>query len=392
VKLLLIGEEHIRPKLARHYRVLREAHDIETAYFVDDRSGITRTLGSEYTIDAWFAPNPSGGIRPLLSYWRQFVRCFRRQRPDVLEVYSSIHAAVLFPMVLYARLSGVPVVVVCRGELYPPEFSRNSRLWQFLYIRILRLAQLIVYKEPYMPRLLERYCPRVPRFAWTNAVPVRPDEPAYERERNVILFLNFFKEWRNLEVIVDAAAEVTRRFPDARFELVGSTVNLAETSGFYSGLFDYERRISTRIGALGLEEVVTIRPFTPDTESFISEAKVFLLPADVVYCNYTLLEAMERGVPPIVSADRDEHATRIVEHEVSGLVERIDAGVLAGAIIRLLEDEDLRQRLGRNARQAIRDRFNLDDNLQELASWYRTLSGSAAGRLPEGEDPRPLAV
>jgi glycosyltransferase involved in cell wall biosynthesis len=373
LRLLIVGEEHVRGKVARHYEMLERERGIEAHYFVDDRSGITREVQKTQPMRVHYAPPPSHGVRGLLGYWAAFRRCFDQVKPDVLEVYTSINFRVILPMMLYAAARGVPRVAVCRGELYPPVLAAYDPLSRRLLLRGLRMCQLIVYKELYMDELLERFCPGVPRLLWTNAIPIGP-EPRYERAENEVLFLNFFKEWRNLDLIVRAAPLVRRRVPDARFRLVGGTERLESTGAFYAGLNEYERGLLELIARVGAEEYVQVLPFTTQVGPYYDAAKVYLLPADLVFCNYALLEAMERGVPAVVSADRDENARRIVHDGVDGRVVALDERALADAIVEMLTGEERRMEMGRQARRTVMESFNLRAWVDALADAYAGLA------------------
>jgi len=373
MKILLIGEEHVRGKVARHYETLEQQRGVVTHYYLDDRSNITRTTTQEeFALKARYAPDPSRGPAALLRYWQGFRRYFHEVRPDLLEVYTSIHPVALLPMVLYARAHGVPVVVVCRGELHPPDFARQPRLVRASIAQMLRMADLIVCKETYMFEVLDRLAPRVPRFQWTNAIPVRPARPL-ERCENRVLFLNFFKPWRNLELIIRAAPLVRARVPDARFDLVGGSSELAGASAFYAELHEYEVGLLRLMDELGVHDFVRILPFTAEVEEHYARAKTYLLPADLVYCNYALLEAMERGIPPIVSADVDPAARLIVDDEANGLVVPRDPAALADAVVRLLQDEPLRRRLGAAARATVERSFDLSKQIDGLVDRYVAL-------------------
>jgi glycosyltransferase involved in cell wall biosynthesis len=380
LRVLLIGEEHVRAKVARHYALLERSHGVETHFFVDDRSGITRDVQRTTPMRVHYAPNPASGLRGLLGYWAAFRRCFEEVRPDVVEVYTSINFKVILPMMAYAALRGVPRVGVCRGELYPPVLDAFEPVARAAMLRALRSCQLLIYKELYMEELLERYCPGVPRLAWTNAIPVGP-EPSLEREGNEVLFLNFFKEWRNLDLIIRAAPRVRSRVPDVRFRLVGGTDGLRSAGSFYAELDGYERALRELIRETGCGEYVEILPFTTEVEPYYAAAKAYLLPADLVFCNYALLEAMERGVPPIVSDERDPGARRIVEDGVSGRVVPLTPDALADAIVDLLSDEPRRRRMAIAARRTIEREFDLVAWVGTLAGAYRRL----AARRPAAE-------
>jgi glycosyltransferase involved in cell wall biosynthesis len=376
VKILLVGEEHIRAKVARHYAMLEERHGFLTTYFVDDRSGITRQLQGDTPIRCVYAPVPGRSVRSVTAYLRAFIRCFNQVRPDVLEVYTSMNPAVTLFMMLYAAARGVPRALVSRGEMYPAEMDRSSALARRLLVQMFRNANLVVYKELYMEEVLRRIAPVTPGMEWRNAIPVGP-EPSYQRDGSDVLFLNLFKAWRNLDLIVDAAAIVRHRVPSVRFHLVGGAGDLAGAGAFYAELSRSESELRTRVARHQLEDVVEIHPFTTDVAPWFDRASVYLLPADLVFCNYSLLEAMERGVPPIVSSEKDADARLIVEDGVSGLDVGLDAVSLANAIVRMLTDEELRLRLARGARQKVLQSYDLRHKLGVLAEAYSKL---AAGR------------
>lgn len=84
-----------------------------------------------------------------------------------------------------------------------------------------------------------------------------------------------------------------------------------------------------------------------------------------------LMEAMSTGLP--VVASRLSGIPELVEDEVSGLLTPPgDAAALAGALERLWREPALRQRLGRAARQRIRDEFDLHRNARRLAQRFHT--------------------
>jgi glycosyltransferase involved in cell wall biosynthesis len=381
LRLLVIGEEHVRAKVARHYALLEREHGIETHYFVDDRSGITRDVQKTQPMRVHYAPAPHEGPRSVLRYWAAYRRCFEAVKPDVVEVYTAVNFRAILPMIWYAAARGVPRVGVCRGELYPPVLAALDPLSRRLLIWSLRRCDYILYKELYMDEALERLCPRVPRQFWGNAIPVG-SEPRYARDGNEVLFLNFFKDWRNLDLVVRAAPLVRARVPDARFRLVGGTARLEDAGGFYAHLGRYEAEIAELIASLDAGDYVEIVPFTTRVRPHFDAAKAYVLPADLVFCNYALLEAMERGVPPIVSADRDPDARRIVQDGVNGRVVPLDERALADAIVEMLTDEERRMQMGLEARRTVACSFNLKAWTGELASAYTRLAARQAPARP----------
>jgi glycosyltransferase involved in cell wall biosynthesis len=382
MKILVIGEEHVRAKAARHYELLALREGVKAHFFVDDRSGITRG-GGGLPVDVTLTVNPRKGPAALLRYWREFRRLFDRLRPDLLEVYPSIHPLVLLPMMAYAMLRGTPRTLVLRGELIPVRFARLGRNRRAALLQLIRMADLIIYKDFLILETLRRHFPRKPAFGWSNAIPVR-GEPDYARPGDRVLFLNSFHPLRNLPVVVRAARRVREAVPTAEFHLVGGAGELAGSSPFFADLARHEAEVRAVIREEGVGDFVHIHPFTPQVQPHFAAAKVYVFPSDHVFANYSLLEAMERGVPPVVSDERDPHARRIVTDGVNGRVVPIDPDALADAVIALLRDEPARRAMGSEARRTVKERFNLEHTVAELAAAYGAVaSRRAAAFHPE---------
>jgi glycosyltransferase involved in cell wall biosynthesis len=82
-------------------------------------------------------------------------------------------------------------------------------------------------------------------------------------------------------------------------------------------------------------------------------------------CSVKLTELLTAGVP--VVADRVGQNGEYIEHLVSGiLVPPGDSAAFAGAVVALLRDAALRQRLGEAARRQMQEQFTWD-RLAEVA-------------------------
>jgi glycosyltransferase involved in cell wall biosynthesis len=126
---------------------------------------------------------------------------------------------------------------------------------------------------------------------------------------------------------------------------------------------DYVRR-HTRKG-------IELHPFQPPQKYFL-KSKFFVLPADIVYLNFALLEAMAHGVVPIVSDV--EGARNIVEDGVSGLVAPHSREGLLRAMTRAkhLTKNDY-ECISANARLRVINQFSIDSWAKKLRSFYHSL-------------------
>ena len=134
----------------------------------------------------------------------------------------------------------------------------------------------------------------------------------------------------------------------------------------------------------GLSQSVTWLGERRDVPIILALTDVFALPS--FYREgipRVLLEAASMGLP-IVTTD-SPGCSEAVEHGVNGfLVPARDPDALAQAIMRLIEDPEMRERFGRESRQRAVARFDLSTIAGQLRSIYRDLL-SHKGLLPAAE-------
>jgi len=186
-----------------------------------------------------------------------------------------------------------------------------------------------------------------------------------EKREPLVLFLNSFKAWRNPGIIVEAARIVLEKIPEARFDFVGSTSQFRN----YSPSDKVEGALRDQIHQLGLDEQVRVLPFTNEPQKYFARASVFVLPADLIFCNNSLLESMAMGVVPVV-ADV-EGSSLIVETGVSGFIVERDPEHFAEKIIELLKDPVLCREMSLAARRKIEIDFNSARTARNLYSLYQ---------------------
>jgi glycosyltransferase involved in cell wall biosynthesis len=109
-----------------------------------------------------------------------------------------------------------------------------------------------------------------------------------------------------------------------------------------------------------------------DVESWYRAADAYVLPSVLEGLSNTMIEALASGLPVISTA---VSGSSILEREPeSGLVVGIgDLDALAGAIERMLADDELRSRLGGNARSKFLSRFSLSVLTGQALDLYRRL-------------------
>jgi glycosyltransferase involved in cell wall biosynthesis len=109
----------------------------------------------------------------------------------------------------------------------------------------------------------------------------------------------------------------------------------------------------------------------------LSTADVLVLPSTGEILPNVVLEAWAAGVPVVVS-DVPTLAA-FVHHEVDGLVTSVQSKPLASALIRILEDGELRTRLGESGRKRVATTHSPERVAGDLLERYRELSHGRVG-------------
>ena len=267
-----------------------------------------------------------------------------KHNPAYLEIYFEGNGLRQLFACLFCRLNKTVTVSVERGALTNMLKHTLTLLYRFTLFTTLKMSDRVFYREAYMYDILRRAKLKESKLFFDfNKVSVKP-EPCYGPKEPVVLFLNSFLKWRRLDVVVKAAPIIRRAVPACHFLFVGARD-------------ERERRDLEQLIRLEQAESYTeVHDWTIHTQPFYERASVFVLPADLVFCNFSLLEAMERGIPAVVADVPD--ADRIVEHGVEGFLCKQEPEDLARYIIQLLLDEALRQHMGRAAGEKVRKHFN----------------------------------
>jgi glycosyltransferase involved in cell wall biosynthesis len=100
-----------------------------------------------------------------------------------------------------------------------------------------------------------------------------------------------------------------------------------------------------------------------------------------------IIEAAAAGRPAV--AARTDGVPDIVRPETGLLVPPGDAIVFAEAVQRLVEDKELRERMGRSAREHVLHRYSVDRLLGDIERLYDELIAAAPRHAGERASPAP---
>jgi len=270
----------------------------------------------------------------------QFLKTIRRTRPDVMHL-NNCHVWYILTLRWLGRR--YPIISTMHDvEPHPgqddtwrkrKEIDTLARLSHRVFVHGEKLTQHLLTKYPMRTEDNVTVIPHGDYSLFT-----RYQSSAVE-ERNVVLFFGRIRDYKGLEYFIQAAKLVSLMVPDARFVIVGA------------GDF----RPYCRLLSEALDFEVHNR-YIPDCQvaDFFRRASIVVLP---------YIQASQSGVIPIAYAFGKPVVTThvgclpdVVEDGQTGLlVPPGDAQALADAMLRLLGNDELRETLGRNAHQKMKD-------------------------------------
>ena len=167
-----------------------------------------------------------------------------------------------------------------------------------------------------------------------------------------------FHPVKNHELLLDAWKLVQRQEPNARLLLVGDG--------------EQRERLEMKSKMLDIDSTVEFLGIRSDISEILRAIDVFVLASKSEASSLTILEAMASECPLVLTdvGGNCEH----VDHNVEGLLVPGDAGSLAGAIVKLLDDPEKRRELGRSARRRVERDFSLANVVDSYFRIYQRLA------------------
>ncbi len=239
-------------------------------------------------------------------------------------VMKTIAAKSELPMILSSHGTDIRIMakyVVVTKKFFGKFFARLSR-WtvvsSFLRDEILKI-------EPGLGKILE-------------VLPLPHDESVFyrdssiKRDKNMILAVTRFTDQKRIDYLISAFAMVAERHDSAHLEIYGSG--------------PLQEKTEAQIGEFGLQKRVTIHEPVPqrDLREVYSKAGMVVLNSFQEGFGLALTEGMLCGAPVIGTASGG--ITDIIKHNERGILVELDnSSALADAIMQLLTDDAMRNRL-----------------------------------------------
>ena len=273
----------------------------------------------------------------------------RRLRPDVVHLHSTNSIALVYTTLF--RLLRIPLVET--AHVVTPHES--SLFLDSVYRRIHRGSALVIaHSEHDRKRLIEE-CALEPDgvvviphgdygfFERGDAVPTREAARrglGLEPRDEVALFFGYIREYKGLDVLLEAWPKVAEARPAARLLVAGDPVRLAR------GRREELETWAARLGAVHRFQYI---PFS-DVTRYFAAADALVMPYRHISQSGVLFLALSLGVP--VVATRVGALPEVLRDGVSAVFVAPESPLeLSEALTRVLGDDALRGRLRRGGRK-----------------------------------------
>ena len=206
-----------------------------------------------------------------------------------------------------------------------------------------------------------------------NALGFPPDTP-------IASYFGFIYPSKGYRDFIEAASLLRARGIEATFLMVGGPVRgeaffmtiKGRLIDFLGLAKNHEVEVRELVQRLGLQDNVRVVSFTQDTVGLYQASDVVVSPSRGTELGRPVIEASACG-RALVATGSLSGAGIVRPGETGLLVPQRSPDVLAAALEQLLGDDDLRARLGANAREHAETHFDAHRNAERVIEIYETL-------------------
>jgi glycosyltransferase involved in cell wall biosynthesis len=300
-------------------------------------------------------------------YWIPFVRkLIRRENVSLVQLNNGLMATPLNWATPWAAwLEGIPCVVRLRS------FVTFSIVQKFLAAKVSMFiansrATGKSYLEQGIPsdriRVIHNCLP-LEETAWEEDVAMKSELRIKDNEK-VVGFVGRLVHWKGVHIFLEAACEVSKAVPNVKFLIVGGRDKSEPL---------YGESLLTMADKLGIQDKCLFVGFQKEVQRYISAMDILvhasILPEPL---GNVILEGSVCG-KPVVATDCGG-VPEIVKEGVTGLlVPPRDAKEMARAIVYLLKNSGIAERMGRDGREHVLSNFSISRMVAETEALFNNL-------------------
>jgi glycosyltransferase involved in cell wall biosynthesis len=299
----------------------------------------------------------------------------RRIRPDLI----SAQTADVYGLVglFLSRRHGIPLQVQVHTDVLSPYYRkaswREGLRYRIALFTLPRASCVRVVSRRIARQLTERLSIPPSKI---RVLPIRSDVPARMPNRGdpsgsrgsaggfrIVSAGRFVDREKNFSMLMGAMTTIRREVPGATLVLVGGGPD--------------RRRYERLVREAGLQPRVRLEPWREDLDSYLASFDLFVLPSNFEGWGRACVEAAAAGVP-VVMTDVGLAGELLIDGESARVVPVGDRQALTQAILDLASDPAQRDRLARNAFEAVSHAGG--GSMEAYAAAYRAAMVDCAAR------------
>lgn len=301
----------------------------------------------------------------------RLAKFFRKHQFEIVHLNTST----LLSFGLAAKRCGIPVVWHIREPLHHGYFG----IRRFFIRRIIhRCADAVIPISHYdASQLLPSDRIHVVynfidfnQFDHQKSPTALRSELAVGEATPVVLMLGGFNKIKGTFVFVKAAVKILRELPDALFLIAGDIPD-ATMRNRLNGRWSYVRRVRKAIPQDFANRIIALGNRS-DIPELIAASSVLCFPSTVAHFARPIIEASAMA-KPVVASDIGGPRELVLNNETGFLVPPGSPDKLAQALLRLLRDEELRERVGKAGLDFAQRNFDAKKNIRQIMDLYRQL-------------------
>lgn len=295
------------------------------------------------------------GELDALAAWK-IGRLLRQREYDIMHTHTSHAHSIGLLSRLFGKVNGM---AVSRRVDFPirSRFKYNS--FDVHYIAVSEAIKRVMMDGGVPENRIDvvRSCIDLSRLDNAPIADIRADL-GISKDAVVVGNIAHMADHKGQIYLIRAALIVKNKYPDTKFVIVGDG--------------KLRKELEAEVRRLSLDGIVIFTGFRKDIASFLASFDIFAFPSHMEGLGTSLLDAMVMK-RPIVSTTAGG-IPEVVQDGINGLlVSPKDPEALANAIISLIEDKELRHRLGYAGRKIVEDRFTDDKVVEGTLAVYKRI-------------------
>ena len=312
---------------------------------------------------AWQTSQPGirGGLYQLFYFLEAAVLAHKLRRHGIQHIHNHIASSSCTVTMLAAKIGGGTFSFTMHGPhifFEPHRWCLDEKIRQASFVACIsnfcRSQGMLFVSPEHWSKLRIIHCGVEPELF----TPVQ-----HEGAGNRLLYVGRLAAMKGLPVLFEALSRLKDHFPSVKLTVVGDGSERDEITAIAQSL-----NLAKHIDFVGYKSQTEVR-------EYLQASDIFVLPSFAEGVPVVLMEAMAAGVPVLTT--QIAGVPELVTHDSSGwLVPPGEVAILTEGLATLINDTELRNRLGKAGQEKVTAEFNVVLEAQKLADIFQQTATS----------------